>query len=138
MKSRKSTIIFVNTRAQAEFVFQSLWKINKYNYNIAIHHGSLDKDLRLSIEKKMYLGEIDCIVATSSLELGLDWGNVNLVIQIGAPKGITRMIQRIGRSNHEIEKASEAILVPTNKFEYLECIAAIEAIKEQENERIIE
>ncbi len=128
VKSHQCTIIFVNTRAQSEFIFQSLWKINKYNLKIAVHHGSLDKKLRLKIEKEMYDGQLNCIVATSSLELGLDWGNVDLVIQVGAPKGINRIIQRIGRSNHNIQEASKAILVPTNKFEYLECLAAKEAI----------
>ena len=138
IKNHASTIIFVNTRAQSEFIFQSLWKINKFNLNIAIHHGSLDKELRLKIEKKMFKGEINCIVATSSLELGLDWGNVDLVIQVGAPKGIIRIIQRIGRSNHNINKASKAILVPTNRFEYLECLAAKEAIKKNKIEEIPE
>ena len=128
IKSYNSTIIFVNTRAQAEYVFQNLWKINKDNLNIAIHHGSLDRQLRLNIENKMFEGKLNCIVATSSLELGLDWSNVDLVMQIGAPKGISRIIQRIGRSNHDINKTSKAILIPTNKFEYLECLAAKDAL----------
>tara|TARA_B100001989_G_scaffold28362_2_gene16943 strand:+ start:5105 stop:7546 length:2442 start_codon:yes stop_codon:yes gene_type:complete len=124
IKKYKSAIIFVNTRAQSEYVFQSLWRINKDKLNIAIHHGSLDSTLRQNIEKKMFDGLLNCIVATSSLELGLDWKNVDLVMQIGAPKGISRIIQRIGRSNHAVNKVSEAVLVPTNKFEYLECLAA--------------
>ena len=128
IKTYNSTIIFVNTRAQAEYVFQNLWKINKDNLNIAIHHGSLDRQLRLNIENKMFEGKLNCIVATSSLELGLDWSNVDLVMQIGAPKGISRIIQRIGRSNHDINKTSKAILIPTNKFEYLECLAAKDAL----------
>ena len=129
IKSYKSTIIFVNTRAQSEYVFQSLWKINKDRLNIAIHHGSLDSKLRLNIEKKMFDGLLNCIVATSSLELGIDWANIDLVMQIGAPKGVSRIIQRVGRSNHNIDKVSEAVLVPTNKFEYLECLAAKDALK---------
>ena len=111
----KSSIIFVNTRAQAEVLFQSLWKINKDKLNIAVHHGSLEKKLRIKIEEKMFRGLLNCIVATSSLELGIDWGNISLIIQVGAPKGISRMIQRIGRSNHKINLPSKAILVPTNK-----------------------
>ena len=132
----KSSIIFVNTRAQAEVLFQSLWKINKDKLNIAVHHGSLEKKLRIKIEEKMFRGLLNCIVATSSLELGIDWGNISLIIQVGAPKGISRMIQRIGRSNHKINLPSKAILVPTNKFEYLECEAAKKAIYENDIEEI--
>ena len=132
----KSSIIFVNTRAQAEVLFQSLWKLNKDKLNIAVHHGSLEKKLRIKIEEKMFRGLLNCIVATSSLELGIDWGNISLIIQVGAPKGISRMIQRIGRSNHKINLPSKAILVPTNKFEYLECEAAKKAIYENDIEEI--
>ena len=132
----KSSIIFVNTRAQAEVLFRSLWKINKDKLNIAVHHGSLEKKLRIKIEEKMFRGLLNCIVATSSLELGIDWGNISLIIQVGAPKGISRMIQRIGRSNHKINLPSKAILVPTNKFEYLECEAAKKAIYENDIEEI--
>ena len=130
-------IIFVNTRAQAELLFQNLWKINKKNLKIAIHHGSLEKKIRIKVENKMVSGELDCIIATSSLDLGIDWSNVNLIIQIGAPKGISRLIQRIGRSNHFADGVPMAYLVPTNKFEFLECFAAIEAIKENDFEKII-
>ena len=136
ISNQKSSIIFVNTRAQAESLFQSLWKINNKKLNIAVHHGSLEKQLRIKIEKKMFDGDINCIVATSSLELGLDWGDVSLVIQVGAPKGISRMIQRIGRSNHKIDLPSKALLVPTNKFEYLECEAAKLALIENDIEEI--
>ena len=122
------TIIFVNTRGQAEFIFHELWNINTNNYKIAIHHGSLDLGLRKKVEKQMSDGILDCVVATSSLDLGIDWAEVDLVIQIGAPKGLNRLIQRIGRSNHKYDQPSKAILVPTNRFEYLECFAAINAI----------
>ncbi len=132
----KSTIIFVNTRAQSEYLFQSLWKVNSKNINIAIHHGSIEKKLRIEVEKKMYNGELRCVVATSSLELGIDWGNVSLIIHIGAPKGVSRIMQRIGRSNHKIDLPSKAILVPTNKFEYLECEAAKNAIEQKDIEDI--
>ena len=122
------TIIFVNTRGQAEFIFHELWNINANNYKIAIHHGSLDLGLRKKVEKQMSDGILDCVVATSSLDLGIDWAEIDLVIQIGAPKGLNRLIQRIGRSNHKYDQPSKAILVPTNRFEYLECFAAINAI----------
>ena len=129
IKSYKSTIIFVNTRAQSEYIFQNLWKINNEKLKICVHHGSLDRKIRQEIEHKMFNSKINCVVATSSLELGIDWGDVELVIQVGAPKGLSRIIQRIGRSNHNLNEASNAILVPTNKFEYLECLAAQEALK---------
>ena len=121
-----SSILFVNTRAQAEILFESLWAINNKNKKIAIHHGSLEKDLRKKVEKEIVEGHVECVVATSSLDLGLDWGNIDLVMQIGAPKGVARLIQRIGRANHTINTPSRAILVPTNCFEFVECIAAKE------------
>ena len=123
------TIIFVNTRGQAEFVFHELWNNNIKKYKIAIHHGSLDLELRKKVETKMSQGILDCVVATSSLDLGIDWAEIDLVIQIGAPKGLNRLIQRIGRSNHRYNQPSRAFLVPTNRFEYLECFAATNAIK---------
>ncbi len=126
----KQTIIFVNTRAQSEVIFQNLWKENDKNLKIAIHHGSLDYQLRKKVERKMSLGILDCVIATSSLDLGIDWGDVKLVIQVGSPKGISRLLQRIGRSNHNLNIPSKAILVPTNRFEYVECVAAIKSINE--------
>lgn len=126
------SIVFVNTRAQAELVFQNLWRINDKNLKIALHHGSLDPGLRRKVEGSMAAGELHCVVATSSLDLGLDWAEVDLVVQIGAPKGVSRLLQRIGRSNHRMNEPSRAILVPTNRFEYLECVAAIAAISDRE------
>ena len=125
----KSSILFVNTRAQAEILFESLWAINNKNKKIAIHHGSLEKELRKKVEKEIVEGHVECVVATSSLDLGLDWGNIDLVMQIGAPKGVARLVQRIGRANHTINTPSRAILVPTNCFEYVECIAARECVE---------
>ena len=136
ISSLKTSIIFVNTRAQSEYVFQELWKKNKKKIKIAVHHGSLEKNIRLNIEKKMFEGKIQCVVATSSLELGIDWGSIDLIIQVGAPKGISRIIQRIGRSNHKINLHSKAILVPTNKFEYIECKACINAVAEFDIEEV--
>ncbi len=118
------SIIFVNTRAQAEFVFQELWQVNDKHRRIALHHGSLERELRRKVEASMAAGKLDCVVATSSLDLGLDWAEIDLVVQIGAPKGVSRLIQRVGRSNHRIDQPSRAMLVPTNRFEYLECLAA--------------
>ena len=124
ISSAGMSIIFVNTRAQAEFVFQELWQVNYKHRRIALHHGSLERELRRKVEASMAAGKLDCVVATSSLDLGLDWAEIDLVVQIGAPKGVSRLIQRVGRSNHRIDQPSRAMLVPTNRFEYLECLAA--------------
>lgn len=126
------SIVFVNTRAQAELIFQELWRLNDKDLKIALHHGSLERGLRRQVEARMAEGNLDCVVATSSLDLGLDWAEVDLVVQIGAPKGVSRLLQRIGRSNHRLNEPSRAILVPTNRFEYLECIAAVDAISHKE------
>jgi ATP-dependent helicase Lhr and Lhr-like helicase len=124
-------LVFVNTRFQAELAFQELWKINEANLPIALHHGSLDVSQRRKVEQAMAQGRLRAIVCTSTLDLGIDWGNVDLVIQMGAPKGSSRLIQRIGRSNHRLDEVSKAILVPTNRFEMLECQAARDAVLAQ-------
>lgn len=130
LREAKSSIVFVNTRAQVEFVFQKLWEINRDNLPIALHHGSITKAQRLRVEQAMAEGALRVVVASASLDLGLDWGDVSLVINIGAPKGISRLLQRVGRSNHRLNEPSEAFLVPTNRFEVLECVAALDAIAE--------
>ena len=132
VKKNKMSVVFVNTRSQAEFMFQNLWNANDDNLKIGIHHGSLERELRRKVEEKMARGELDCVVATGSLDLGLDWADVNLVMQVGAPKGISRLLQRIGRSNHRLDEPSRALLVPTNRFEYIECVAAIQEIEKSQ------
>jgi ATP-dependent helicase Lhr and Lhr-like helicase len=130
IKSHKTTLIFVNTRSQAEFLFQELWRTNDDNLAIALHHGSLDVAQRRRVEDAMAAGRLRAVVCTSSLDLGVDWGDVDLVINVGAPKGSSRLLQRIGRSNHRLDEPSEAVLVPANRFEVLECRAAIDAVTE--------
>jgi ATP-dependent Lhr-like helicase len=130
IKSHKTTLIFVNTRSQAEWIFQELWGINDDNLAIALHHGSLDVAQRRKVEDAMTRGKLRAVVCTSSLDLGVDWGDVDLVINVGAPKGSSRLLQRIGRSNHRLDEPSEAVLVPANRFEVLECRAAIDAVAE--------
>lgn len=125
-----TSLLFVNTRSQAEFVFQALWRLNDNNLPIALHHGSLSKLQRQKVEAAMAAGSLRAVVATSSLDLGVDWAAVDLVIQIGAPKGVSRMVQRIGRANHRLDKPSRALFVPTNRFEVLECRAAVDAIND--------
>jgi ATP-dependent Lhr-like helicase len=125
IRAARTTIVFVNTRAQAELIFQELWKLNAETLPIAIHHGSLDIAQRLRVEAAMARGELRAVVATSSLDLGIDWGSVDQVLQVGAPKGVSRLLQRVGRANHRMDEPSRAILVPANRFEVLECEAAI-------------
>ncbi len=132
IERHKSVIVFVNTRAQAELVFQELWRRNDKNLPIALHHGSLAVEQRCKVEAAMAEGKLRAVVATSSLDLGIDWGDIDLVIQIGAPKGVSRLTQRIGRANHRLNEASAALLVPANRFEVLECRAAIAAIGARE------
>ncbi|WP_106751725.1 ligase-associated DNA damage response DEXH box helicase [Pannonibacter carbonis] len=127
IKAHGVTLVFVNTRSQAEMVFQDLWKINEDTLPIALHHGSLDVGQRRKVEAAMASGQLKAIVATSSLDMGIDWGDVDLVINIGAPKGASRLAQRIGRANHRMDEPSKAVLVPANRFEVLECRAALEA-----------
>jgi len=121
------TLIFVNTRSQAEIIFQELWKLNDENLPIALHHGSLAKEQRRKVEAAMAAGKLKAVVCTSTLDLGIDWGEVDLVIHVGAPKGASRLLQRIGRANHRMDEPSRALLVPSNRFEVMECTAAKEA-----------
>ncbi len=123
-------LVFVNTRAQAEMTFQELWRANDENLPIALHHGSLDVGQRRKVEAAMARGELRAVVCTSTLDLGIDWGDVDLVIQIGAPKGCARLVQRIGRANHRLDEPSRALLAPSNRFEVFECRAAQEAVGE--------
>ncbi|MEO1137215.1 MAG: ligase-associated DNA damage response DEXH box helicase, partial [Pseudomonadota bacterium] len=130
IKNAKMTLVFVNTRSQAEITFASLWRINDDNLPIALHHGSLEIDRRRKVEAAMIRGDLRAVVCTSTLDLGIDWGDVDLVIQMGAPKGASRLTQRIGRANHRMNEPSRALLAPANRMEVLECIAAKQAIEE--------
>ncbi|MDZ5449452.1 ligase-associated DNA damage response DEXH box helicase [Labrys sp. ZIDIC5] len=134
IKAHKTTLVFVNTRMQAEFVFQELWRVNEENLAIALHHGSLEVGQRRRVEEAMAAGRLKAVVCTSTLDLGIDWGDVDLVINVGAPKGASRLLQRIGRANHRLDEPSQAILVPTNRFEVLECKAAVDAAKAGEQD----
>ncbi len=127
IRAHKLTLVFVNTRMQAEFAFQELWRINDDSLPIGLHHGSLEAAQRKKVEAAMAEGRLRAVVATSTLDLGIDWGDVDLVIHLGAPKGASRLLQRIGRANHRLDEPSEAILVPGNRFEVLECRAAQQA-----------
>ena len=130
IRGHKTTLVFVNTRLQAEYTFQELWKLNEDGLAIALHHGSLDVSQRRRVEEAMAAGKLKAVVCTATLDLGIDWGDVDLVVNVGAPKGASRIMQRIGRSNHRMDEPSEAYLVPANRFEILECRAALDAVHE--------
>ena len=129
VRQHNTTLIFHNTRAQAEIFFHNLWLANTDDLPIGIHHGSLAREQRERVEAAMVRGDLKAIVCTGSLDLGIDWGDVDLVIQIGAPKNVKRLVQRIGRANHRYNAPSKALLVPANRFEVVECVAALEAVK---------
>ncbi|WP_299153190.1 ligase-associated DNA damage response DEXH box helicase [uncultured Tateyamaria sp.] len=130
VKQHKTTLIFHNTRAQAELYFHNIWLANSDGLPIGIHHGSLDRQQREKVEQAMVAGDLKAIVCTGTLDLGIDWGDVDLIIQVGAPKNVKRLVQRIGRANHRYNAPSKALLVPANRFEVVECVAALEAVKE--------
>jgi len=130
IRAHGTTLVFVNTRSQAEMLFQALWHINEEALPIALHHGSLDVGQRRKVEAAMVAGSLKAVVCTSTLDLGIDWGDIDLVINVGAPKGASRLAQRIGRANHRLDEPSKALLVPANRFEVMECEAAIEALGE--------
>lgn len=127
IRQHRMTLLFVNTRSQAEMLFQELWRANEDALPIALHHGSLEVGQRRRVEKAMADNALRAIVATSTLDLGIDWGDVDLVVHVGAPKGASRLAQRIGRANHRMDEPSKAILIPANRFEVLECRAALDA-----------
>ncbi len=126
IKAHRTSLVFVNTRSQAEMLFHELWRINEDTLPIALHHGSLDTAQRRKVEAAMAQNRLRAVVCTSTLDLGIDWGDVDLVIHVGAPKGASRLAQRIGRSNHRMDEPSKAVLVPSNRFEVLECQAALD------------
>ncbi|MEZ5777831.1 MAG: ligase-associated DNA damage response DEXH box helicase [Paracoccaceae bacterium] len=132
IRRHRTTLIFHNTRAQAELFFRDLWLANEDALPIGIHHGSLSREARERVEAAMVSGELRAVVCTGSLDLGIDWGDVDLVIQVGAPKNVKRLVQRIGRANHRYNAPSKALLVPANRWEVVECLAALQAVKEHD------
>jgi ATP-dependent Lhr-like helicase len=132
IEEHRTTLVFCNTRSLAELIFQDLWAVNDNGLPIGIHHGSLAVEARRRVEAAMAEGRLRGLVATASLDLGIDWGDVDLVVQMGAPKGSSRLLQRIGRANHRLDEPSKGIIVPGNRFEYLEARAALDAIDDGE------
>ena len=130
IRASRTTLVFVNTRFQAEFAFQELWKLNEENLPIALHHGSLAAEQRRKVEAAMARGELKAVVCTSTLDLGIDWGDVDLVIQLASPKGASRWLARPILCTIRLDEPSRALFVPANRFEVLECQAARECIAE--------
>jgi len=132
IEEHRTTLVFCNTRSLAELIFQDLWAVNDKALPIGIHHGSLALEARRKVEAAMAAGKLRALVATASLDLGIDWGDIDLVVQMGAPKGSSRLLQRIGRANHRLDEPSKGIIVPGNRFEYLEARAALDAVADRE------
>jgi ATP-dependent Lhr-like helicase len=132
IEQHKTTLVFCNTRSLAELIFQELWTVNDNALPIGIHHGSLALEARRKVEAAMGAGKLRALVCTASLDLGIDWGDVELVVQMGAPKGSSRLLQRIGRANHRLDEPSRGMIVPGNRFEYLEARAALDAVEADE------
>ena len=132
VRKARLTLIFINTRAQAELFFQALWQENDGALPIGIHHGSLSLEARKRVEQAMVDGLLRAVVCTGTLDLGIDWGDVDLVIQVGTPKNVKRLVQRIGRSNHRYNAPSRALVLPANQFEIIECTAALDAVRDED------
>ena len=131
----ESTLVFTNTRAQAEIWFKSiLAERPDWLTRMAVHHGSIDRKLRQEIEGMLREGRLKAVVATSSLDLGVDFAAVEQVIQVGSPKGVGRLMQRAGRSGHRPGQVSTALCAPTHAFELIEFSAAREKIQKRDVE----
>ncbi|MEP6781238.1 MAG: ligase-associated DNA damage response DEXH box helicase [Gemmatimonadaceae bacterium] len=129
LRKSESAIVFTNTRSQCEIWFQSIIAADPTWFEFtAIHHGSLDRAQRQDVEDGLKTGRYRVVVATSSLDLGVDFAPVDLVMQIGSPKGVARLLQRAGRSGHSPGRTSRIVCVPTHAFELVEVAAARDAI----------
>ncbi|MGB8705569.1 MAG: DEAD/DEAH box helicase, partial [Gillisia sp.] len=131
IKNSRTTLLFTNTRSQCEIWFQRL--LNKYPEfagDIAMHHGSINKETRLWVEQAIRNESLKAVVCTSSLDLGVDFAPVETIIQIGGPKGVARFIQRAGRSGHQPGKESVIYFLPTHAIELIEAAALQKAVKE--------
>ena len=131
----QTTLLFTNTRNQAEQWFQAL-SIVRMDLSIALHHGSLASESRQLVEAQLKTGEIDCVVATSALDLGVDFQAVERIIQVGSPRSVSRLIQRAGRASHRPGAGTDVLLVPTNRLHLNEYAALADALDHQSLEPI--
>ena len=127
--SHKSSLVFVNSRTVAELLGHRFDQLNRDD--IAVHHGSLSKEERISIEDSFKAGKLKAIICTSTLELGIDMGNVDLVIQYMSPRQVSSLIQRVGRSGHNLERLSEGVIITAFPDDTLESMAAVENAKQK-------
>ena len=135
IRQHKTTLVFVNTRRLAERVARHLGE-RIGDENIAAHHGSLAREQRLAAEQRLKAGELSALVATASLELGIDIGDVNLVCQLGSTRSISSFLQRVGRSNHTVEGFPKGRIFPLSRDELVECAAIIDAVRRGELDRL--
>ena len=135
IEKSKTTLIFINTRGQSEMWYQHLLNLEpELAGRIAIHHGSIDFELRNWIEDALHTGLLKAVIATSSLDLGVDFKPVDTVVQVGSPKGVARFLQRAGRSGHSPGETSKIYFLPTHALELVEAAAIKEAAKENKIE----
>ena len=131
----RTTLIFVNTRRMAERVTRKLSDLIG-ECNVAAHHGSLAKEQRLDAEQRLKQGKLKALVATASLELGIDIGEVDLVCQLGSPRSISTFLQRVGRSGHAIDGTPKGRLFPLSRDELVECAALLDSVRNRELDRV--
>lgn len=132
VEQTRTTIIFTNTRSGAENTSSSLKRVLPHlAHLIETHHSSLDRDVRLEVEDRLKAGELRAVVCSTSLELGIDIGSIDTVVMMSTPKGISRALQRIGRSGHSIHKMSHGVLVATNINDLIECVVCAEMVKQK-------
>lgn len=135
LEQAKTTLLFTNTRSQTEIWFRALVEARPdWAADIALHHGSIDRQVRQEVEARLRAGTIRCVVCTASLDLGVDFSPVEQVIQIGAPKGVARMLQRAGRSGHQPGAVSRIVCAPAHALELVEFSAVRAAIAARELE----
>ncbi len=135
IEGARSTLLFTNTRSQAELWHRALQtKRPDWDETLALHHGSLDRAVRDEAERRLHAGELRCVVATSSLDLGVDFSPVDQVVQVGSPKGVARLMQRAGRSGHRPGETSRVVCVPTHAIELVEFAAARDAVNNRDIE----
>ena len=137
IKEHRTTLIFTNTRSATErVVFHLKSRFPELEGKIEAHHGSLSRDVRLSVEERLKNGDLKCVVSSTSLELGIDIGYIDLVILLGSPKSITRALQRIGRSGHFLHEISKGRIVVLDRDDLVECVVLAKKAREGKLDRV--
>ncbi len=138
IQAHKTTLVFTNTRAATERVVDHLKEKfpKKYVGNIGAHHGSLSKELRFDIENRLRKGELKCVVTSTSLELGIDIGFIDLVICLGSPKSVARLLQRVGRSGHKLHETTKGRIIVMDRDDLVECSVMLKCAVEKKIDKI--